>query len=57
MADDVLILLNISGKIRLDISSESSAEQTIHMKCQVLFSLNNNNNNQNVVCCICDLRL
>ena len=26
----------------LDISCESSARQTIHMKCQVLFSLKNN---------------
>ena len=29
-------------KIRLDMSCESSAKQTVHMKCQALFSLNNN---------------
>ena len=28
-----------SEKIRLDVSYESSAVQTIHMKCQALFSL------------------
>ena len=28
-----------SGKIRLDVSSESSARQRIHMKNQALFSL------------------
>ena len=26
-----------SEKLRFDISCESSAEQTIHMKCQALF--------------------
>ena len=30
-------------KIRTDISCESSAQQMIHMKCQVLFSLKNKN--------------
>ena len=30
-----------SEKTSLDISSESSAKQTIHMKCQDLFSLKN----------------
>ena len=34
-----------SEKTSLDISCESSAKQTIHMKCPDLFSLNNNNNN------------
>ena len=44
-----------SERLRHVISCESSARQTIHMKCQVLFSLKNNINtcNQNVVCCIC----
>ena len=32
----------VKGKIRLDISFELSAKQTIHMKCQVLFSLKDN---------------
>ena len=32
-----------SEKTSLDISCESSAKQTIHMKCQDLFSLKNNN--------------
>ena len=31
--------------MRLDISCESSAQQMIHMKCQVLFSLKNNKMN------------
>ena len=31
--------LFFSKKIRLNISFELSAEQTIHMKCQALFSL------------------
>ena len=30
--------LFFSGKIRLDVSSESSARQRIHMKIQALFS-------------------
>ena len=33
-----------SEKTSLDISCESSVWQTIHMKCQDLFSLKNNNN-------------
>ena len=37
-----VIVLHFSEKIRLDISCESSAKQTIHLKCQVLFSLKNN---------------
>ena len=38
-ADDSLKYFHFSEKIRLDISCELSAEQMIHMKCQVLFSL------------------
>ena len=34
-ADDIR---NLSEKIRLDVSSESSARQRIHMKNQALFS-------------------
>ena len=34
-----------SDKIRLEISNELSAKQTIYMKCQVLFSLNNDYKN------------
>ena len=42
-ADDILIFyFYLSKKIRLDISSESSARQRIHMKYQVLVSLENN---------------
>ena len=40
-ADDILILiLYFSEEMRLGISCESSPWQMIHMKCQVLFSLN-----------------
>ena len=35
-ADDILILFLSFKKISLDISCESSAKQTIHMKCQDL---------------------
>ena len=39
-ADDVLKIFSwFSEKIRLDVSSESSARQRIHMKNQALFSL------------------
>ena len=43
VADDILklILLVFKKKIRLDISCELSALQTIHMICQALFSLKN----------------
>ena len=42
-ADDTLMFyFYLSKKIRLDVSSESSAWQRIHMKHQVLFSLKNN---------------
>ena len=37
-------LVFFSEKTSLDISCESSAWQTIHMKCQDLFSLNNKKN-------------
>ena len=39
VADDILKLIYSSEKIRLVISCELSARQTIHMKCQALFSL------------------
>ena len=44
-----------SEKIRLDISCESSAVQTIHMKCQALFIFSEKykTNDQNVVWCSC----
>ena len=39
-ADDIYIYFHcFSEKISLDVSSESSARQRIHMKNQVLFSL------------------
>ena len=39
-ADDIFIFMRIfSVKIRIDISCELSAKQTIHMKCQSLFCL------------------
>ena len=43
-AEDILkyIFFNFSNKTSLDISCESSAWQTIHMKYQDLFSLNKN---------------
>ena len=42
----------IQSKIRLDISRESSAYQTIHIKCQALiFSENKIENFQSVICC------
>ena len=38
-ADDILMFyFYLSKKIKLDVSSESSAEQMIHLKHQVLFS-------------------
>ena len=40
-----------SEKIRLDVSSESSARQRIHMKNQALFLRKIKVKNQNVVCC------
>ena len=52
-ADDILIFyIYLSKKIRLDVSSESSAWQRIHLKHLVLFSLKNNEKIfMNVVCC------
>ena len=42
-ADDILMFyFYLSKKIRLDFSCESSAEQRIHLKYQVSFSLKNN---------------
>ena len=39
-------------KIRLDVSCESSVQQRIHVKYQVLFSLKNNEKVfMNVICC------
>ena len=41
-ADDILnYCFHVSDKIRLGISCESSAKQTIHMECQVLFCMKN----------------
>ena len=40
-----------SEKIRLDVSSESSARQRIHMKTQALFSSKDKSKKINVVCC------
>ena len=41
-ADDILFFFHyFSEKIRLDISCELSARQTVHMKCQALFPLKN----------------
>ena len=42
--DNVLLCFYFSEKTSLDISCESSAWQTIHMKYQDLLSLKNNNN-------------
>ena len=52
-ADDTLFFyFYLSTEIRLDVSCESSAQQRISMKYQVLFSLKNNEKVYiNVVCC------
>ena len=57
-AVDILIFyFYLLKKIRLDFSCESSAEQRIHLKHQVLFSLKNNEKIFiNVVCCSRDWR-
>ena len=58
-ADDTLFYFYfyLSKKIRFDVSSESSARQRIHIKCQALFSLKNNEKVfMNVICCIRDWR-
>ena len=66
VADDILFYYYyFSGEISLCVSYESSARQTIHMKCKVLFSLKKKkkkkkkkkNGKNNVVCCSCDWRL
>ena len=50
-----LVYFYLSKKIRLDVSSESSAWQRIHMKHQVLFSLKNDEKIfMDVLCCSCD---
>ena len=41
-ADDIQFFFYFPEKTRLDISCESYAKQTIHMKCQDLFSLKKN---------------
>ena len=41
IADDILFFKYFPEIIRLGISCESSAKQTIHKECQVLFSLKN----------------
>ena len=52
-ADDILIFFfYLSEKIRLVFPHESSAQQRIHLKYQVLFSLKNNEKIfMNAVCC------
>ena len=40
---DLILFFDVSEKIRLDISYELPAKQTIHIKCQVLFSVKNKN--------------
>ena len=52
-ADDTLFFyFYLSKEIRLDFSCESSAQQRIHLKHQVLFSLKNDEKIfMNVVCC------
>ena len=51
-ADDIhkIFFHCFSEKIRLDVSSESSARQRIHMKNQALISLKDKTN-KSVVCC------
>ena len=57
-ADDILIFyFYLSKKVRLDLSCESSAQQRIHLKHQVLFSLKNNETIfMHVICCCRDWR-
>ena len=61
VADDMLIVSYFSDK-EPDISCESSASQTIHMKCQALFSLKKkkrkqkqqqDNNYKQITDCVC----
>ena len=54
--DSLSFYFYLLKKIRLDFSCESSAQQRIHLKHQVLFSLKNNEILfMNVVCCRRDL--
>ena len=57
-ADNILkfLFFYFSERTSLDISCESSAKQTIHMKYQDLFSSENNKNIKIVVCFSCDWR-
>ena len=43
---DIFFFFFFLEKIRFDISCESSARQTIHMKCQILFSQKNTEKNK-----------
>ena len=49
-ADDINIFYCFSEKIRLDISSESSARQRFHMKNQALFPLKDKS--KKLKCCL-----
>ena len=50
-ADDIHIFFHsFSEKIRLDVSSESSARQRIHMKIQALFALKDKS--KKLKCCL-----
>ena len=52
-ADDIhyyFFIFFFSEKIRLDLSCESSAEQSIHMKHQALFSSKDKGKKISVVC-------
>ena len=59
VADDIhkYYFMVFQKKIRLDVSSESSARQRIHLKHQALFSLKDKSKNKNVVCCNFSLAL
>ena len=55
-ADDIhkyFSLFFFSEKIRLDISSESSARQRIHMKNQALFSSTDKSKEKLTICIYC----
>ena len=51
-----IFIFYFSEKTSLDISCELSAWQTIHMKCQNLFSSENKKKIKIVVCFSCDWR-
>ena len=56
-ADDTFFYFYLSKERKLDILCEPSARQRIHMKYQVLISVNNNEKVFiNVVCCSRDWR-